>query len=212
MRFTLILAVFLIALSSCIGTKRYSRYLNEGYKSSIDTFNLNNPDITFKQNSAIVDTLVTAKNKKSQFIPAIVIWQWEKSISATLPEKHQASKIQSYLERYADSLHLAEKLNGRKLEITIESAPANFIYTNKGFVLYLFVAYVTKMQESIQPEFSDLRLSYKLTNDSEVKKGELTVLDRNEPAKNIWKSTKKFTWKYLSNYENNVRLMSKRSY
>ena len=154
-----------------------------------------------------------AKNKKSQFVPAIIFWQWEKSIATTLAEKHQANKVQTYMARYADSLRLGDKLKGNKLQISIESAPANFTYTNKGYFMYLFIAYVTAVQETIKPEFSDLKLSYNLVDSSNavLKKGEITILDTSMPVKNVWKSTKKFTWKYLDEYETNVRLMSKQA-
>ena len=212
MRFIVLIAI-VVGLSGCIGTKRYNRYLSEGYKKSADSLQSTNPDIIFRQNPSIIDTVSVATNKKSQFVPAIIFWQWEKSVSATLAEKHQANKIQSYMARYADSLQLGDKLNGNKLQISIESAPANFTYTNKGYFMYLFIAYVTAQQETIKPEFSDIKLSYTLVdnNNAVVKKGEITVLDTNVPARNVWKSTKKFTWKYLDEYERNVRLMSKQA-
>ncbi len=212
MRFIFLIAI-VIGLSGCIGTKRYNRYLAEGYKKTTDALNHSNPDIIFSQNQLITDTVSMAKNKKSQFVPAIIFWQWEKSIATTLAEKHQANKVQTYMARYADSLRLGDKLKGNKLQISIESAPANFTYTNKGYFMYLFIAYVTAVQETIKPEFSDLKLSYNLVDSSNavLKKGEITILDTSMPVKNVWKSTKKFTWKYLDEYETNVRLMSQQA-
>lgn len=210
MRFIILIAI-VVSTSGCIGTKRYNRYLAEAYKKSAHALQSANPDIIFRQNPSIVDTVSVATNKKSQFVPAIIFWQWEKSVSATLAEKHQANKVQSYMAKYADSLHLGERLKGNKLQISIESAPANFTYTSKGYFMYLFIAYVTAHQETIKPEFSDIRISYSLVdnNNAVVKKGEITVLDTNLPVRNVWKSTKKFTWKYLDEYETNVKLMSR---
>lgn len=212
MKFIVLIAI-VVGLSSCIGTKRYTRYLSEGYKKSADTFKSSNPNIIFSQTPSIVDTISIAKNKKSHFVPAIIFWQWEKSIATTLAEKHQANKIQNFMALYADSLQLGQKLNGNKLQISIDSAPANFTYTSKGYFMYLFIAYITSVQETIKPEFSDLKLSYSLVDptNSVIKKGVITVLDTNMPAKNLWKSTKKFTWKYLEEYEANVKLMSKQA-
>jgi hypothetical protein len=149
------------------------------------------------------------KTQKAQFVPAIIFWQWGKSISATLPERHQAEKIQSYMAHYADSLNLASKLNGQSLKISINKAPANFTYANRGYFVYLFIAYAMGVQEVIKPEFSDLKLTYTLIKNNEVSKtGELTVLDRNEQAGNKMRSTKKFTRNYIEKYEANTRLMS----
>ncbi|WP_207426663.1 hypothetical protein [Pedobacter sp. SYSU D00535] len=210
MKILLSFAVLALLLSSCIGTKRYHRYLSEGYKTSSGIPAANSANLSIKQNPQIVDTELSTKNKKSQFIPAIILWQWEKSISCSLAEKHQANKVESYLRAYADTLQLEQSLKGRQLEITIESAPANFTYTSKGHVLFLFLAYATSVSESISPEYSDLRLSYKLLTDNQIsKQGEITVLDKNEAVANRWKSTRKFSRYYLDRYENNVKAMSK---
>jgi hypothetical protein len=208
MRFSFLLII--VAMSGCIGTTRYNRYLTEGYKTSPLLNIKNSPGIVVKLHSSISDTVPSVKTHKSQFIPAIIFWQWQKSISCSLPEKHQANKIESYLLKYSDSLQLEQNLNGRRIEITVDDAPANFTYTNKGNVLFLFIAYATSVSENMSPEFSDLKISYKLFKDDQVsKEGTITVLDKNEPARNAWKSTKKFTWHYLNSYENNVKAMSK---
>jgi len=53
-------------------------------------------------------------------------------------------------------------------------------------------------------------VSYKLThNGSTLKEGRLTAANKDLPMKNVWKSTKKFTWLYIDQFKQNNKTMTK---
>ena len=75
----------------------------------------------------------------------------------------------------AASKPLQQKLEGKKLELTVEQAPVSFAQTEKTnmiFVLYL----ISWSKFYMEPDFKDLVVSYQLTNrDDFVKTGKIQV-------------------------------------
>jgi hypothetical protein len=143
-------------------------------------------------------------------VPALVYWQWNNTIKCELSQKQTFLTFNNYLQNYADSLNIKEKLNGQKLIITIDSIPRTFVYTNKGFVVFVLVAYSVGGLEAIFPENDKLVLSYKVVQGTtQTKSGRIEVVNTDLPLKNVWKSTKKFTWFYIDQYENNLKNLSK---
>jgi hypothetical protein len=113
--------------------------------------------------------------------------------------------------RLTDSLDLKSKLNGQQLELTILQIPHSFVYTHKEMAIIFIVAYVVSGLEAIYPDNRGLKVSYRVLENGEVKKtGVITVPNTEQPIKNTWKSTKKFTWTYLDQYKQNHTKITRR--
>jgi len=215
MKYFLIVFSLLILLTSCLGEKKYADFVYNKYNSQTQAADLTKdaPDyISVKADSSInkLDTLVVAKKLKSQFIPAILYWQWENTIRCELDPKISIRTFNKYLFSYADSANLKERLNGQKLELSINDLPNSFVYTHKGNSIILLIAYTVNDTEAIIPENKDVKISYRLVKDNiETKKGTLLIPDETQAMQNIWKSTQKFTWSYMSQYDNNLQKLSK---
>jgi len=215
MKYFLIIFSLLILLTSCLGEKKYANFVYNKYSSQTQAADLTKdaPDyISVKADSSIskLDTLVVAKKLKSQFIPAILYWQWENTIRCELDPKISIQTFNKYLFSYADSANLKERLNGQKLELLVNDLPNSFVYTRKGNSIILLIAYTVNDTETIFPENKDVKISYRLVKDNiETKKGTLLIPDETQPMQNIWKSTQKFTWSYMSQYDNNLQKLSK---
>mgnify|MGYP001580911997 FL=1 len=158
----------------------------------------------------IQDSLVKVQKLKSFFIPAILYWQSEHTLKCDLNPKVPAKFFEQEIIRLADSLDLKSKLNGQKLELTILQIPHSFIYTHKETAIIFIVAYVVSGLEAIYPGNNGLKVSYRISANGETKKtGVLVIPNTEQPIKNVWKSTKKFTWAYLDQYRQNSDKMSR---
>jgi hypothetical protein len=206
----IILSILTITLlTSCIGTKKFTGFVEPKFqdKQLISTNENIIFDLTGLENSS---ASITSTKVKSQFIPAILYWQWNNTIKCEVNPTIVGQSFQENFLRYSDTLKVNEKLQGRKLEMKIEEIPNSFVYTHKGNSVILIIAYTVSDLEAIFPQEQDLVVSYKITeNGSTIKEGQLTTTNKDQPIKNVWKSTKKFTWLYVDQFKQNTKIMTK---
>ena len=196
-------------LTSCIGTKKFTGFVEPKFQDKQTSSTNDNImfDLTGLENKAVS---VTSTKVKSQFIPAILYWQWNNTIKCEVNPAIVGQSFQENFLQYSDTLKVQEKLQGRKLEMKIEKIPNSFVYTHKGNSVILIIAYTVSDLEAIFPQEQDLVVSYKLTqNGSTIKEGRLTATNKDQPIKNVWKSTKKFTWLYIDQFKQNNKIMTK---
>lgn len=205
-----ILSILTITLlTSCIGTKKFTGFVEPKFQDTKTS--LTNDNFTFDWTGLESKVnLVMSTKVKSQFIPAIIYWQWNNSIKCEINPIIVGQYFQESFLQYADTLKVKEKLQGRKLELKLEKIPNSFIYTHKGNSIIFIVAYTVKDLEAIFPQKQDLVVSYKLTqNGLTIKEGKLNTSNKDQPLKNVWKSTKKFTWLYIDQFKQNTKIMTK---
>lgn len=196
-------------LTSCVSTKKFTSFVEPRF---IDAkVNTNSGNFVFDfTNFENTNTPVVSKKLKSQFIPAILYWEWNNTIKCEIDPKIVGQLFQENFLYFADTLKLQDKLQGRKLEIKLEKIPSNFVYTNKGSTIIFIFAYAISTLEAIFPQEQNLMISYKLTEDGKtIKEGKLDVANKDQPLKNVWKSTKKFTWLYIDQFKQNNQTMTK---
>ncbi len=208
--FNINICIFIMLFSGCISTKKYINYINQKCNQKNELINVNDY-VEFKDTiNKTTDSIVKAEKIKSYFIPAIFYWEWNNTIKCELSGKQTFNTFYYYFQCYADSLNLKDKLNGEKINISFESIPNTFIYTNKGYIVIIIIAYFMGQLEAIFPENSKLIFTYRILNGTkETKSGKIEINNINTPVKNIWKSTKKFTWMYIDQYVNNLKILSK---
>lgn len=205
-----ILTILTISLlTSCIGTQKFTGFVEPKFQAIQTSSTIDN--ITFDLTGLESKTVsVTSTKVKSQFIPAILYWQWNNTIKCEINPAIVGQYFQENFLQYSDSLNVQETLQGRKLEMKIEKLPNSFVYTHKGNSVILFIAYTVSDLEAIFPQEQELVVSYKLThNGSTLKEGTLTAANKDLPMKNVWKSTKKFTWLYIDQFKQNNKTMTK---
>lgn len=209
MKRQLLFILIILLLTSCIGTKKFSGFVEPKFQET--KISSTNEKIIFDMTGLESKTSsVTSTNEKSQFIPAILYWQWNSTIKCEVRPDIVGKLFQEDFLQYADTLNVYEKLLGRKIEIKIENIPNSFVYTHKGNSIILIVAYTVSDLEAIFPQKQDLVVSYKLAqDDSIVKEGKLTIMNKDQPARNLWKSTKNFTWLYVDQFKQNNKIMTK---
>jgi hypothetical protein len=105
---------------------------------------------------------------------------------------------------------LADKLNGRKLELTMEQVPAAFSIVSKEQMVWVVYAY-SWAKVYVEPDFKDLVVSYKVMDaDKALKTGQI-IVKNTDKNKNIrfFQSWKSATSEYLAAYNVNLTNMAK---
>lgn len=204
------LLVAVLGLSSCMGTKKYASFVEQ----HVQTEQQAQP----QHEALVVNAPATAqpghqyKQLERSFIPALVYWGWNSTISCELDPGVAATAVRRGMFQAADKLNLQDRLGGRQLVVDIRQTPGQFMYVNKGSVIFLIFAHITSGEESIAPRPTDLVLHYQLLeNGAVVASGEGQVKNTQEPLRNLWKSSKKFTWLYLDQFEQEANQMGEES-
>lgn len=204
------LALIAIAISSCISASKFSGFVQRKYEIQQRAVTYSGDYLTFNFDSLYkIPSLVASTKVTSQFIPAIFYWKWENTINCELDYSIPSRVFKSALILYADSVNLKEKLNDRKIELFVDEIPSRFVYSDKGTTVFVLVASAGQYQEAIFPVQQSLKVRYRITRQGdEPRMGVITVNTNDVIITNVWKSTKKFTWKYLDGYEKNIQFMT----
>ena len=150
--------------------------------------------------------------EKNKVLPFIIYWRMESALTSTLNESIPFNIFNSSLINYASSKHLKDKLNGQKVELSIEKLPTSFSWTGVDHIIFLGIWYVEWSAVFIQPHNEDMVVSYRVLRDNqETKKGIITIKDLNQRMflKMFHYSGKKFLDRYLEAYNSNLQTMSR---
>ncbi|MFA7379453.1 MAG: hypothetical protein WC150_03260 [Bacteroidia bacterium] len=205
--------LFLIAalLSACTSTKKFTRIIEPKLiELAADSV---------PQNAAIIisgnDTShkpVRCIRERQLLVPAILYWQWNNTMRFDMNKQTITSIFKTHFVRNADSMGLTDRLNGAQLELSIDSVPYSFRFTNKGFTLFYVVGYLYRILETISPVNTNLVFHYRLVQNGVVtKKGRITIQNKDTLIKNVLLSKKRLTRLYLDQFNSNMNQLSKQA-
>jgi len=207
MKKLLLVCLLLSTLLSCVSSSKYSRFVDEKIQNTTFNNNLDEWLLVKSEQSAPERTVIN--QDINSFIPAIIYWGWNSELSCQLAADTRFEFLKEGIVSAAQKLNLKEKIGDRELEITMDNLPGEFIYNNKGHVIFLFIAYASGGVEMIYSEPYHLTYNYKLTeNKITVLQGNGLLQGQQEPIRNVWKSTKKFTWRYIDEFQLLVNSLS----
>lgn len=209
----IILLICFFAFFSCSPTKRMDRLLVRHYGDVTTT-----PLKKKSDYMAIQSNLVSKEAKPSQtekgkrkFLPLLVYYRSDFSNVVTLNTNIALSNLDATVLSYANSKKLREKLNGRKVELFIDSIPHKFEIEDKGWMVFLLLYHVSSDDITINPEAQNLVVPYKIWNGNDVEKtGTLTV--RNNAMvkrQKFLQFTNKWIHDYLDGYDEHIKMMSR---
>lgn len=193
-------------LASCLTSKKMDSYVASQFGNELPKPKKNKAEITVNSVFPSNNTISTTIQKTSHFLPLIVYFQYDYRHTCTLNPLIGVTQFANAIS--TQSTKLSQKLNGQKLELTVEQVPSAFALVDKGHLL-LFV--ISWDEIYVEPDFKDLVVSYKLTeNNTVVKNGKIDVKnherDRGIGMFQSWKSSVR---EYLSAYDANMTTMSK---
>jgi hypothetical protein len=208
---TTILLVAISLLSSCLTSAKVDRFVGKQYNNELPKQEKKkSPDISITSSiSSISDNISATDTKTSNMLPLLFYWQWDYKNTCTL---NPAIAINTFTKSvyFQAGKGLNQKLNGQKLELTIEQIPNAFAIDDKAHLIWIIYAFGWD-KVSVQPDLKDLIVSYKvLQNDSVIKTGKVSVKN-NEQNKNLrfFQSWKSATSEYLTQYNDDVANMTK---
>lgn len=208
----LLATVVLVSATSCLSSRKMDKWIDKHYNTTAATPAKKSDFISIKSEPAAASLRLsnTVRGKK-KLIPALVYWHWDYSTVSTLNASIFTNQLSAAMVPYANSKGLRQKLAGQKLELSVVKAPAQFELTEKGHLIYILFYYIGWEHIYIEPQKQDLIVAYRiLKNGVEVKKGELEIPNRDQSISlKMFQSPKKMTWRYLDQYNTNVKNMGK---
>jgi hypothetical protein len=207
----ILLCCFLILLTGCLGPKKIDKWVAEKYMELPAPQKKKHDQIVISSNQAFAGTqLSTTVKKTSNMLPLIVYWQFDYKNTCTLNPVIAVNIFTNTVLSYGNH-GLQQKLNGQRIELTIEKIPTKFSIDDKGHLIFLILAYSWDYL-TILPEERDFTVSYKVfdTNNQEMKKGEVTLIGSDQAIDvHMFQSLKKKTWSFLDQYDAGIAVMSK---
>lgn len=208
---SIILLLTNLLLSSCLTTKKMDKFVADQYNNQLPKQEKKkNTDISV--NSSIVantEDISLSNRKVSNVLPLLLYWQWTSKLTSNLNPSIAVSSFTKALNLQA-SKDLSKKLNGQKLEVTVEQIPVAFSIVEKGHVVWLIYA-ISWSKLFVEPDFLDMVVSYKiLQNDKESKSGKITIknIAKNQNIR-YFQSWKSATSDHLAQYNQDISAMTK---
>jgi len=202
---------FVVIFSSCLTSAKMDRYVSSQYNDQL-------PKRDKKMKADIVvnstlhsdpDIISMTKQKTSKVVPLIVYWSMDWRHTCTLNPAIPVTAFANTINGLATK-GLAQKLNGQRLELTVEQVPNAFAIVDKSHMIWLIYA-ISWDKIYVEPDFKDLVVSYKLTGaDSVAKSGRITVKSNAEnKGIRFFQSWKSATSEHLTDYNSNLTLMTR---
>ena len=204
-------ACLAVMLSGCLTAKKLDKFVAAQYGNEL-------PKLSKKRKAEIEVTglspagnayISTTVHKTDKFLPLIVYWKYDHRQRCSLNPAIALVNFSNAINSSA-SKELMEKVNGRKLELTVEQAPSTFSLVAKENMIWLIYAF-SWSKIYVEPDVKDLVVSYKLAGSGqEEKTGKITIKNA-EKSKDFrfFQSWKSATSEYLAGYNSNFTSMTK---
>jgi hypothetical protein len=198
-------------LTSCLTAKKVDKQVAKLYgekqqpqkKKQIDFISITS-SLTSTDNQTS-----TTETKTSNVLPLLFYWSWDYKNTCTLNPQIPINNFTTTVLGIANK-RLKEKLNGQKLELSVDKIPNKFAFDDKAHLIFIIYAFGWD-NVSIKAETADLVVSYKVLNNNAESKTGIITIPYYDDKKNLgmFTSWKKATSDYLDQYDANIISMSK---
>jgi hypothetical protein len=205
------LACTLLTLSSCLTSKKLDKFVAEQYNNELPKpSKKKKAEIEVMSSNPIDNSQIsTTVHKTDKFLPLLVYWKYDHRQICSLNPSISKTNFSNAINSLATK-GLIEKLNGGKLELTVEQAPSAFSVVVKENLIWVIYAF-SWAKVYIEPDMNDLIVSYRLMDSKAgIKTGKISVknTDKNKGLR-FFQSWKSATSEYLSEYNANYTSMTK---
>ncbi len=203
----IVLCTSIVLFSSCLTSAKMDRFVAEQYDDQLPKQDKKkNNDITVSSltSSRVQDISLTTPHTK--ILPLVVDWVIDYRHTCTLNSQIATTNFSNAVNVMA-SKGLSQKLNGQKLELTVEQVPTTFALVEKTHVV--LVVHWDRIY--MQPDAKDLVVSYKTSqNDKTLKTGKITVKNtETNKGLRFFQSWKSATSEYIADYNLNFSAMTR---
>ena len=201
----------LILMTSCLGPKKIDKWVAEKYMEPPAPIKKSHEHISVVSNFSFDGTkFSTTEKRTSNMVPLIVYWQFDYKNTCTLNPQIAVNIFTNTVNSYSGH-GLKQKLEGQRIELTIEKVPNKFAIDDKGHLIWVVFAYSWDYL-TVLPVEKDLVVSYKVfdINNLQMKQGSVTISGSDKPIDvHMFQSLKKKTWAFLDQYDAGIAVMSK---
>jgi hypothetical protein len=209
----LVLFALTVFLSSCLGPAKINKWvdkhcgetLNAATKTKTEYVSVTSPLATADLKAS------TTKKQVKHFLPLLFFWQYDYMNTCTLNPKIPVNMFRSAVQSYANNKGLRQKLNGQKIELSVDKLPNVFLLNDRGHIVYALIYAFGWDDITFRPDNQELVVSYKVMNgDMETQKGIITVPNGDKVRQlRLFQGIRKATYQYLDQYNENIKAMSK---
>jgi hypothetical protein len=209
----LLIGVLSVMMVSCLGPKKIDKWVSKHYDGNTPPEPKKKADFITISSSvpSTGERLSTTEKKTSHILPLLFYWQFDYRNTCTINPQVPVNNFRSAVLSYAANKGLKQKLNGQRIELSIEKIPNIFAIDDKGHVIWIIYAFGWDVL-TIVPENSDMIVSYRVIKDgdTETKKGTITIHNTDKGLSlKMYQSLKKRTWQYLEQYDASISSMGK---
>jgi hypothetical protein len=210
-RTTLLVFSVIILMTSCLGPKKIDRWVAEKYvEPPVPIKKKHDQIVILSSLPSFGSKFSTTEKKTSNMLPLIVYWQFDYKNTTTLNPQIPVNIFTTTVLSYSGH-GLQQKLNGQRIELTVEKIPTKFAIDDKGHLIFLIFAYAWD-DLTVLPEERNFVVSYKVfdINNQQMKNGEVTITGSDKAIDvHMFQSLKKKTWAFLDQYDTGIAVMSK---
>jgi len=209
----LAILIFAIAISGCVGPNKINKWVAKHYDQDLSTQPKVKSDYLSVTSPLVASDIKPSEDTKQtkNFLPLLFYWHMDYLNTCTLNAKLPINTFISSFQTYANSKGLKQKLNGQKLQLSIDSIPNMFVLYDNSHMIWVVYAYGWD-NISFRPNNTPLVVSYKITNNNTVVKSGTVTLPNTDKILDLrfFQSIKKATDEYLDQYDENIQAMSRK--
>ena len=211
-RYLTVVLLFACTLQSCLPSKM-NKWVAHHYRDSpAESPHRKSDQITVLSKFPDFGIALSHTEKNtSHLLPLLFYWQYDYKVTCTLNPQIAVNHVMAGVLPY--SLKLKQKLNGGRVELTIEQLPHIFAVDDKGHIIWVILYAFGWDFLTIQPQTNDMVVSYRVLDaqGQEVKTGTLTVPDANKGVSlKVLQSVRRMTMDYLDAYDATINMMTKK--
>jgi hypothetical protein len=198
-------------LTGCLGPNKVNKWVNTHYRES-STPKMKNDYLSIASSLPVTDPVASVTTKQTKnFLPLLFYWQYDYINTCTLNPSIPIHAFSTAVLQYAGTKGLKQKLNGRKIELVVDSIPHVFILNDKGHLIWVIYAFGWD-DLSFKPDTKEMIVSYKITQDNtEIKTGIITIPNTDKQLDvRYMQSLKKAADQYLDQYDENIKSLSRK--
>lgn len=204
------LFILFFFLTGCITAKKMDKYVTRHYGESVTATKTKSDFATITsplvKNADDVPSMSQKKLKK--ILPLILYIQFGYKTTCKLNPVITYNQFSPAFISQSGKNGLRKKLDGDKLELSIEKVPQQFSFNDDSYIVLLLIGW-DKIYTL--PKTQEMVVNWKVTGkDGNVKNGTITVQDPNNLRnKGYFKSVKRMTSEYLDAYDENIKIMAR---
>ena len=161
----------------------------------------------FNNDKEMPENPTTSKTKLTKNLPLILYWDMRMNTYSSVNTFVPVNNLIASVNENAKATGLLQKLNGERIELTINSIPHEFNSFDKAQLYFLII--ITNFY--VEPQPSKLDITYRILNgDAEVKKGNITIdMDDQKQSLSLLKTRKRVYNDYFKHYDEAISAMGK---